>query len=173
VDLESLYETFNVHHPADYFFRSMSVSDVIEIAEPNGSKFFFCDSVGFEEISFDAGKAQNLFTHTARGIVCKPGKRVVLADIPLEDELLRIIGKDMKTYDPYRDGTVIVYNDAAKLRGWPVSREVRSPLDESVLYDTIAGQFVVLGIAGDGSFRSLTDTEEKTYLARFAEPYNN
>ncbi|MBE7009490.1 MAG: DUF3846 domain-containing protein [Ruminococcaceae bacterium] len=172
--LDSLYQTFNINHPADYFFRSMSVSDVIEIANPNGSEFFFCDNFGFERISFDAAKARNLFMHTVRGVVCKPGMRAVLADVPLEDELLRrIIGKDIKTYNPYHDGTVIVYNDAAKLRGWPVSREVRSPLDESVLYDTIAGQFVILGLAGDGSFRSLTDDEEKTYMERFAAPYQN
>ena len=57
--LERLFFIFNEAHPQGYKARSMSVSDVVEVINPeNGSKFYFCDSFGFKEVSFDASKAK-------------------------------------------------------------------------------------------------------------------
>ena len=57
--LERLYTIFNEAHPKGYKARSMSMSDVVEVIDPvNGSKFYFCDTVGFKEVSFDASKAK-------------------------------------------------------------------------------------------------------------------
>ena len=52
-DLEEVFHMFNFDHPADFTGRSMSVSDVVE----TDGKFYFCDSVGFQEIPNDAEKA--------------------------------------------------------------------------------------------------------------------
>lgn len=58
-NLERLFFIFNEAHPKGYKARSMSMSDVVEVIDPvNGSKFFFCDKVGFKEVSFDASKAK-------------------------------------------------------------------------------------------------------------------
>ena len=51
-DLEEVYYIFNMAHPEGYRGRSMSVSDVVEIQTPEGSSFYFCDSIGFQPIEF-------------------------------------------------------------------------------------------------------------------------
>lgn len=57
--LERLYFIFNEAHPKGYKARSLSMSDVVEVIDPvNGSKFYFCDTIGFKEVSFDASKAK-------------------------------------------------------------------------------------------------------------------
>ena len=58
-NLERLFFIFNEAHPKGYKARSMSMSDVVEVIDPvNGSKFFFCDKIGFKEVSCDASKAK-------------------------------------------------------------------------------------------------------------------
>lgn len=58
-NLERLFFIFNEAHPKGYKARSMSMSDVVEVIDPiNGSKFFFCDKIGFKEVSFDASKVK-------------------------------------------------------------------------------------------------------------------
>lgn len=58
-NLERLFFIFNEAHPKGYKARSMSMSDVVEVIDPvNGSKFFFCDKIGFKEVFFDASKAK-------------------------------------------------------------------------------------------------------------------
>ena len=44
--LEHIFEKFNMNHPSDFYGRSLSVSDIVEI---NG-RYFYCDSFGFTEI---------------------------------------------------------------------------------------------------------------------------
>lgn len=51
-DLEEVYYIFNMAHPEGYRGRSLSVSDVVEIQTPEGSSFYFCDSIGFKPIEF-------------------------------------------------------------------------------------------------------------------------
>lgn len=48
--LEALYFKFNEQHPADYYARSMSVSDLVHIVSEGVDKWFFCNSFGFEEL---------------------------------------------------------------------------------------------------------------------------
>lgn len=55
--LEIVFAIFNTNFPKDYRGRSMSVSDVLEVMEnPQESKFYYCDSVGFKEVEFDKNK---------------------------------------------------------------------------------------------------------------------
>ena len=55
-NLEDLFRLLNFNHPDDYFARSMSVSDVVEIKEGGTQEespgFYYCDSVGFRKIDF-------------------------------------------------------------------------------------------------------------------------
>jgi hypothetical protein len=44
--LEELYRIFNIEHPEDFYGRSMSVSDIVQV----GNDYFYCDSIGWENI---------------------------------------------------------------------------------------------------------------------------
>lgn len=59
--LEDVYRIFNTAHPEGYRGRSLSVSDVVEVRDGSvKTGFYFCDSIGFAEIDFDAAKAKPL-----------------------------------------------------------------------------------------------------------------
>ena len=45
--LEDLFRIFNVERPSDFRGHSLSVSDIIEIND----KYYYCDSVGWTEIT--------------------------------------------------------------------------------------------------------------------------
>lgn len=52
-NLEDVYCMFNIDHPKGYRGRSLSVSDVVEVVGADGeSTFHFCDSIGFQPVSF-------------------------------------------------------------------------------------------------------------------------
>lgn len=56
--LERLFIILNSDHPKDYWARSLSVSDVVEVIHsPEKSSFYFCDSFGFQLMPFETGKA--------------------------------------------------------------------------------------------------------------------
>ena len=48
--LDSLYERFNINHPADYTGHSLSVSDVVVIQRDGETKAYFVDSIGYAEL---------------------------------------------------------------------------------------------------------------------------
>lgn len=48
--LESVYERFNLHHPADYRGHSLSVSDIVVLNENGVRNAYYCDSIGFSNL---------------------------------------------------------------------------------------------------------------------------
>ena len=58
--LEDVFQKFNIDHPDGYKGRSLSVSDVVEIIESDDLEpgFYFCDSVGFKKVEFNAEEAE-------------------------------------------------------------------------------------------------------------------
>ena len=48
--LDSLYEKFNIDHPADYTGHSLSVSDIVVLNENGKVKSYFVDSISFREL---------------------------------------------------------------------------------------------------------------------------
>nr|WP_177296311.1 YodL domain-containing protein [uncultured Blautia sp.] len=48
--LDSLYEKFNIAHPADYTGHSLSVSDIVVLNENGNVKVYFVDSISFREL---------------------------------------------------------------------------------------------------------------------------
>lgn len=48
--LDSLYEKFNIHHPADFTGHSLSVSDVVLLHQAGKNRAYFVDSFGFTEV---------------------------------------------------------------------------------------------------------------------------
>ena len=52
--LEDVFYILNCDFPQDYNARSLSVSDVVEMAKSdNDSSFYFCDSFGFQPFPFN------------------------------------------------------------------------------------------------------------------------
>lgn len=45
--LEELFRVFNIEQPDDFYGRSMSVSDIVQIHDD----YFYCDSFGWENIN--------------------------------------------------------------------------------------------------------------------------
>lgn len=48
--LDSLYEKFNIAHPADYTGHSLSVSDIVVLNENGNVNAYFVDSISFREL---------------------------------------------------------------------------------------------------------------------------
>lgn len=53
-NLDAIYEICNINHPDDYKGHSLSMSDVVELYDENGSEFHYVDRFGFKEIDFEA-----------------------------------------------------------------------------------------------------------------------
>jgi hypothetical protein len=51
-NLDAIFEKFNLHHPPGYRGHSLSMSDIIELYDSNGSSFHYIDRFGFREIGF-------------------------------------------------------------------------------------------------------------------------
>jgi len=51
---EDVFRIFNLEHPDGYQARSMSVSDIVEVLDPDGesSACFYCDPIGFRQVEF-------------------------------------------------------------------------------------------------------------------------
>lgn len=57
-ELEGIYEQFIMNHPPGYEGHLLSISDVVELYNESGSAFFYCDRIGFKEITFgDSGQS--------------------------------------------------------------------------------------------------------------------
>ena len=53
-DLEDVYRMFNLDFPKGYKGRKLSVSDVVGLIGADGeSTYYFCDTIGFQEVVFD------------------------------------------------------------------------------------------------------------------------
>ena len=62
-DLEDIWTKFNARLPPGYTGHSLSMSDVIELYDHNGSEFHFVDRFGFKQIGFsgqDTGQTQGM-----------------------------------------------------------------------------------------------------------------
>lgn len=58
-DLEAIYARCNTNHPPGYNGHSLSMSDVVELYDAQGSDYHYCDRFGFRKISFE-GPEQTL-----------------------------------------------------------------------------------------------------------------
>ncbi len=76
--LETLWEKFNLHHPADYQRPSMSVSDIIASKRGGVVSCHYCDSVGFAEIPDFIAKKPSVAELEAK---VKAGQTISLMDL--------------------------------------------------------------------------------------------
>ena len=122
--LETIYEKFNIDHPADYKGRSLSVSDVVEIRESDtlNPGFYFVDSIGFkslckEPVEAGSGKISVLLV--------EPNKypKMIEIDDTLE-AMQEVVGGDIEEYMPFEDEVAIICNEEGKVNGLTPNRAV-------------------------------------------------
>lgn len=178
-NLEEVYRKFNLDHPAGYKARSLSVSDVVEIIESDSMKsgFYFCDSFGFKEVSFDPSKTQisDRFcdaekVKTISVLLVQPNKFPKMIEIESELEAMqRVVGGDIEEYMPFEDEVAIVCNEEGKVNGLPLNRAVYS--DEKEMIDIVAGDFfIAYAPISSEKFLSLPDDLAKKYSEKFHFP---
>lgn len=171
-NLEDVFQMFNLSHPAGYRGRSLSVSDVVAVSDPDtgAERYYFCDSIGFKEIEFDASKARPLQENTIRVVLVEPGKQARIADIEGSLEgYYRAIGADtIQAVYPYEEEVCIICDDEGKLTGCPLNRALRDE-DTKEIYDIIAGTFFVCSCK-EPRYTSLSTDQQRRYLEQFKWP---
>ena len=128
--LETIYEKFNIDHPADYKGRSLSVSDVVEIMESDtlNPGFYFVDCIGFKSISFDKSLCKEPVEAGSGKIsvlLVEPNKYPKMIEIDDTLEAMQaVVGGDIEEYMPFEDEVAIICNEEGKVNGLPPNRAV-------------------------------------------------
>ena len=146
--LETIYEKFNVDHPADYKGRSLSVSDVVEIRESDtlNPGFYFVDSIGFKAISFDKSLCKEPVEAGSGKIsvlLVEPNKYPKMIEIDNTLEAMQeVVGGDIEEYMPFEDDVAIIVNEEGKLRGFSPNRAVYAePEQTDMSYGELTSKF--------------------------------
>ena len=143
--LEDVFQKFNIDHPDGYKGRSLSVSDVVEITESDDLEpgFYFCDSVGFKKVEFNAEEAEPYKDEKIKVLMVEPGKKAYEKEIgtSLED-LYAVLDCDcIQTFYPYEDLVVIVCDDDGKINGGRPNRAIYG--EDGKMMDIICGKFFI------------------------------
>ena len=169
--LEDVFQKFNIDHPDGYKGRSLSVSDVVEITESDDLEpgFYFCDSVGFKKVDFDAEKAEPYKDEKIRVLMVEPGKKVFEKEIgtSLEDLYDALDCNSIQTFYPYEDLVVIVCDDEGKINGGRPNRAIYG--EDGKMMDIIFGKFFVCDCS-TSEFKSLPDNMMEKYKKQFLLP---
>ncbi len=163
--LAEVYALFNISPPVDHRGRSMSVSDVVAVVDESPPKFYYCDSVGFEEVQFDVDEARE--SHITV-VMCEPDKlaRVAVISTELKDLQAAVGGGFIETYYPFNEEVCIVCNDEGKINGMPLNRAVKN---DGKITEILAGPFFICDCSKP-NFGSLTEEQQTKYLQMFKYP---
>ena len=181
--LEEVYTMLNINHPSDYRGRSLSVSDVVEVYEaeavPQG--FYFCDSVGFRQVSFQPEECSvsewmnEQSTEKISVLLVESGKYPRM--IEMEDSLeamQRVVGGDIEEFMPYADEVAIICNEEGKLNGLPPNRAIYfkpEGAESREMVDIIFGTFFICYAPAESEkFLSLPKELAQKYEAKFKLP---
>jgi len=174
--LETIFEKFNIDHPADYNGRSLSVSDVVEIRESDtlNPGFYFVDSIGFKGISFDKSlckepvKASN---GKISVLLVEPNKypRMIEIDDTLE-AMQEVVGGDIEEYMPFEDEVAIICNEEGKVNGLTPNRAVYDEHSRE-MRDIICGKFFIAYAPFEAErFQSIPPDLAEKYRKKFKYP---
>lgn len=146
--LEGVFSCFNSGRiPLNYFARSLSVSDVIEVVESDtvDAGFYFCDAIGFQLVGFDPSTAEGKYL---RIILIQPGEKPIVAYIPPVLEMYQMIvgGTVQGVGTWFRDPVMLCCNDDGKLIGLPQNRLI---CRHGWPIDYIVGTVFLVGIEYD------------------------
>ena len=174
--LETIYEKFNIDHPADYKGRSLSVSDVVEIRESDtlNPGFYFVDSIGFKLISFDKSLCKEPVEAGSGKIsvlLVEPNKYPKMIEIDDTLEAMQaVVGGDIEEYMPFEDEVAIICNEEGKVNGLTPNRAVYEENSREML-DIICGKFFIAYAPFDAErFQSLPPDLAEKYRKKFKYP---
>ena len=164
-DPEEVYTLFNVDPPENVSGPSMSVSDVVV----EGRTAFFCDSIGFRQVTFDESAARPLH-RKIQVVLLEPGKlaRPAAIDASLE-RYQKIVGGMIEAFYPFEEPVCIVCNEEGKLDGLPLNRAVYADPSRREMLDIIAGTCCVCSCSGE-DFGSLSPEQLHCYTEQFKYP---
>lgn len=165
-NLEDVYRMFNLDHPKGYKGRSLSVSDVVEVIGADGeSTYNFCDSIGFQKVSFDPDLTAELKEEKIKVVLCEPGKVARVTEITNTLEGLQTtVEGDIEAFYPFEEAVCIVCNEEGKFNGCAPNRAVYGENKE--ILDVIFGTFFICDCSGQ-NFGSL----DREQLERFAKQF--
>ena len=167
--LEDVFRRFNLEHPADYSGRSLSVSDIVEVVEDEKLMpgFYFCDSVGFEQVAFDPEKTIH---ETIRVVLLEPGKLARAADIDasLEGMQMAVGGGLIEPIYIFDEEVCLVCNEEGKINGMTPNRALRDE-DTGRIVDIVCGPCFICDCSGE-SFGSLSSEQLDRYAKQFRRP---
>ena len=101
-----------------------------------------------------------------KAIVIKPGRRACLRDLDLSYHNLRtLVGGYIEMTYPFPDEEIaVISNEEAKLLDLAPNRAIRS--SEGEVIDIYCGTMVVVALAPEGEYRSLTEEEVNAFCTR-------
>lgn len=174
--LETIYQKFNVDHPADYKGRSLSVSDVVEIrgSDTLNPGFYFVDSIGFKSISFDKSPCKEPVKASDGKIsvlLVEPNKYPKMIEIDDTLEVMQtVVGGDIEEYMPFEDEVAIICNEEGKITGMAPNRAVYEENSREML-DIICGKFFIVYAPFEAErFQSLPPDLAEKYREKFKYP---
>ena len=174
--LETIYEKFNINHPADYKGRSLSVSDVVEIRESDtlNPGFYFVDSIGFKSISFDKSPCKEPVKASDGKIsvlLVEPNKYPKMIEIDDTLEVMQtVVGGDIEEYMPFEDEVAIICNEEGKITGMAPNRAVYEENSREML-DIICGKFFIVYAPFEAErFQFLPPDLAEKYREKFKYP---
>jgi len=165
-DIEGVFAMCNTKPPPGYFGHSLSVSDVVEICGGEQKGFYYCDSIGFEKIGFNAEKVDR--SDILKVLIVECGKEPYEAEI--RDELKAkqsVVGGLIEPVYFAQDDNALIYCDEEfLLKDCQPNRKVDSLV--------IHGTFMVVGNGenkyGEGIEVSLTARQIEEYSEMFRDP---
>ena len=168
--LEEVYRMFNLDPPDGYRGRSLSVSDVVEVASEEKSTFYFCNSIGFKEIDFAPDMAETLKEKKINVVLCEPGRLARTATIVASLEgYQKTVDGYIEAYYPFEEPVCIVCNEEGKITGLPLNRAVYADPNRGEKLDIIAGTFFVCDCSGE-NFGGLSPDQLRRYTELFKYP---
>ena len=170
-DLEDIYQRFNISPPMEHNGRALSVSDIVVVNESDDIKpgAYYCDNIGFKEVSFDEGPCEILKPKIISVVMCEPGKKAYITEIGTQlSDLQKAVGGDIEAYYPFEAEECIVCCDEGKINGSSPCRAVYNN-ENGEMMDIIFGKFFICDCSGE-NFASLGKEQKEKYLALFDKP---
>lgn len=139
--------------------------------------FYFCDSIGFKRIDFDALAARQESEDTIRVVLLEPGKLARITEIGCSLEKMQaIVGGDIEAMYPFEEEVCIICNEEGKLNGMALNRAIRAEEAEvDMSYGEMVSRFREAECHGNGkhltgyvvitedSFNESYPVESRTY----------
>lgn len=131
---------------------------------------YFCDSIGFKKIDFDASAAKLEPEDTIRVVLLEPGKLARITEIGQTLEKMQaVVGGDIEAFYPFEEEVCIVCNEEGKINGMALNRAIRAEETEvDMSYGELVSKFREAERKSDGKHLTgyVVISEES-----FNEPY--